>query len=134
MRVCGANGCLAVTALLALAGGCGDEEEPPKRPVPDPSHAAEVERDPYAITCGDLANQPTNAATQRLVIHAEFALAQVPELREQVEKQTLSRAGRSVYFALTETCKGRDASFKPARLAVAGVRDGKYRAAKNRPG
>jgi hypothetical protein len=39
-----------------------------------------------------------------------------------------------VYYAITETCKGRDASFKPARRAVEAVRRGKFRAAKNRPG
>jgi hypothetical protein len=38
------------------------------------------------------------------------------------------------YYALTEVCKDRDPSFKPARLAVEGVREGKYRAARGRPG
>jgi hypothetical protein len=35
---------------------------------------------------------------------------------------------------MTEICKGRDPSFKPGRLAVEGVLEGKYRAAKGRPG
>ena len=68
------------------------------------------------------------------MIKAEFALARVPALREVVAKETLNRTGRSVYYALTEICKGRRPSFEPTRLAVVGVRKGKYRAARNRPG
>jgi hypothetical protein len=102
--------------------------------MPDAVHAREVERNPYAITCGDLRRQPLNSPSERLVIHAEFALAREPVLRKQRLKQTLNRTGRSVYYAMTETCKGRDASFLPAKPAVEAVRRGKYRAAKNRPG
>jgi hypothetical protein len=68
------------------------------------------------------------------VIQAEFALAQVPELRKVVAKETLNRTGRSVYYGLTEECKGRRPSFEPAEAAVAGVLSGEYRAARNRPG
>ena len=67
------------------------------------------------------------------MIRAEFALAQVPELRELVEKLTLNRAGRSVYYGLVEGCKGRPGSYKPAEAAIAGVLAGKYRAARDRP-
>lgn len=35
---------------------------------------------------------------------------------------------------MTVICKRRDASFKPARLAIEGVLAGKYLAARNRPG
>ena len=126
---------LCLIALSGVAAGCGeDEAERRVSGTPDPNHAKEVERNPYAVTCGDLARQTRHPESARLVIHAEFALAQVPALRKQVAKLTLNRAGRSVYYGLTEVCKGRDASFKPARLAVEGVRQGKYRAALNRPG
>ena len=126
---------LCLIALSGVAAGCGeDEAERRVSGTPDPNHAKEVERNPYAVTCGDLARQTRHPDSARLVIHAEFALAQVPALRKQVAKLTLNRAGRSVYYGLTEVCKGRDASFKPARLAVEGVRQGKYRAALNRPG
>ena len=122
-------------ALSGVAAGCGEDEvERRASGRPDPNHAKEVERNPYAVTCGDLARQTRHPESARLVIHAEFALAQVPALREQVAKLTLNRAGRSVYYGLTEVCKGRDASFKPGHLAVEGVRQGKYRAALNRPG
>jgi len=134
MRLPSAAGCLVlVLAAAALTAGCGDEQERVSG-TPDPRHAREVERNPYAVTCGDLRRQPLHPDSARLVIHAEFALAREPVLRKQRLKQTLNRAGRSVYYAMTEICKGRDASFEPAKPAVEAVRRGKYRAAKNRPG
>ena len=123
---------LLAAALATVASACGEESRIPGTPAPD--HAREVARNPYALTCGDLARQWSHPESARLVIHAEFALAKDPALRKQVAEQTLNRAGRSVYFALTEVCKGRDPSFKPARLAVEGVRSGRYRAARGRPG
>ena len=94
--------------------------------TPEPAHAREVARNPYALTCADLARQPQSTENQRLVIRAEFALAREPSLRKRVAEMTLNRAGRSVYWALTEICKGREPSFRPARLAVEAVRQGKY--------
>ena len=125
---------LGVAVVCALAAGCGEEEPVRIRGTPEPSHAREVARNPYALTCGDLARQPLHMESERLVIHAEFALAREPALRRVRAKQTLNRTGRSVYYALTEICKGRDPSFKPARLAVEAVMGGKYRVAKDRPG
>jgi hypothetical protein len=134
------QGCLGfvvgLAAASALAVGCAEDDDNERRGsgTPGPDHAREVERNPYAVTCGDLARQTSNPESARLVIHAEFALAQAPALKTVVAKETLNRTGRSVYFALTEICKGRGPSFEPARLAVDGVRQGKYRAAKGRPG
>jgi hypothetical protein len=127
-----------LAAFFALAG-CGDDDSDDvgqriERGEPDPEHVREVARNPYLVTCADLAAQPRSPEASRLVIKAEFALAQVPELREVVAKETLNRTGRSVYYGLTEECKGRPPSFEPAKLAVAGVLSGKYRAARNRPG
>ncbi len=68
------------------------------------------------------------------MIQAEFALAREPSLRKIRAKETLNRTGRSVYYALTEICRGRPPSFEPARRAVDAVRRGKYLAARNRPG
>ena len=123
------------TCLVALAAACGDDDD--ERPVPgtpDPTHAQEVARDPYALTCNDLARQPLHPESQKLVIRAEFSLARAPSLRKIRAKETLNRTGRSVYYALTEICKGRNPSFEPARLAVNAVRQGKYLAARHRPG
>ena len=53
-------GC-GLVALAALPAGCGEEEQRRADRVPgtpDPAHAKEVDRDPYAVTCGDLARQP----------------------------------------------------------------------------
>lgn len=123
--------CLAVVCSLAA---CGEQEAARIAGTPEPSHAQEVARDPYALTCRDLARQPLHMESERLVIHAEFALAREPALRNVRAKRTLNRTGRDVYYALTEICKGRDPSFRPARLAVEAVMGGKYRVAKDRPG
>jgi hypothetical protein len=126
-----------ICVLLAFATGCGDDDDGQERHIastPDPAHAREVERNPYALTCADLARQTRHPESAKLVIRAEFALAQVPELRKVVAEETLNRTGRSVYYGLTQECKGRDPSFEPARPAIQGVLDGKYLAARNRPG
>lgn len=133
------RGICLLLAVAAFVAGCGDDDDDGGDQsrvsgTPQPSHVKEVERDPYALTCRDLARQTLHPESAKLVIRAEFALAQVPELRKVVAKETLNRAGRSVYFALTDICKGRPPSFKPARLAIQGVLEGKYRAARNRPG
>jgi hypothetical protein len=126
---------LALAAAALLMTACGDDDDEGRvTGAPAPDHAAEVARNPYAVTCGDLARQTSHPESARLVIHAEFALARDPALRHVVVKETLNRTGRSVYYALTEICKGRGPSFEPARLAVEGVRKGKYLAARNRPG
>jgi hypothetical protein len=118
---------LGVIAVCALAA-CGEDDE--VRPVvsatPEAGHAKEVERDPYAVTCGDLAAQPKSPEAQKLVIRAEFALAREPVLRKRARGMTLNRAGRSVYWAMTEICKGREASYTPGREAVEAVRRGQY--------
>jgi hypothetical protein len=127
-----------LAAFFALAGCSEDEPDAVGQRVargePDPEHVREVARNPYLVTCADLAAQPRSPEASRLVIRAQFALAQVPELRKVVAKETLNRTGRSVYYGLTEECTGRRPSFEPAEAAVAGVLSGKYRAARNRPG
>jgi hypothetical protein len=112
--------------LLVLVG-CGEESE--KRVVavtPDPAHAREVSRNPHALTCGDIARQGENTDSQKLVIRAQFTLADEPVLRRRVRAMTENRVGRSIYWAMTELCKGQDASFTPGEQAVEAVRRGKY--------
>lgn len=120
--------------LTALAAACGDDSEHRVAGTPDPTHAKEVARDPYALTCGDLARQPLHPESQKLVIRAEFTLAREPSLRKIRAKETLNRTGRSVYYAMTEICKGSRPNFEPARPAVDAVRRGNYLAARHRPG
>lgn len=123
---------------VTVAAGCGNDDDQPEAQrvsgTPEPSHAQKVESDPYELTCRDLARQTLHPESAKLVIRAEFALAQVPELRKIVARETLNRTGRSVYYGLTQICKTKPPSFKPAKLAIAGVLDGKYLAARNRPG
>jgi hypothetical protein len=96
------------------------------RYTPEPGHAAAVERDPYKLTCGDIAAQSRSSTSQRLVIGVEYALADEPVLRRRVKRMTENRVGRSIYWAMTAACKGRPASFEPGRAAVEAVRQGKY--------
>jgi hypothetical protein len=130
MRFPSVHGCLTfilgLGATSALAGGCGDEERRVSG-TPDPDHAREVARNPYALTCDDLAGQ-SHTDGARLVIKVQAALAREPALRRRVAEEGFQRVNQSVYFALTEVCKGRDPSFRPARLAAEGLRRGEYRA------
>ena len=120
---------VAVMLLSVAIAACGEEERRAAGPVPgapDPGHAREVDRNPYALTCGDLARQPEHTDSQKLVIRAEFALAREPVLRKRVRAMTENRVGRSVYWAMTDLCRGREATFTPGEQAVEAVRRGKY--------
>jgi hypothetical protein len=119
------NVVLSLAVVAAVATGCGEDDRRVAG-ISEAKHREQVASNPYALTCRDLARQPQSSTNQRLVITAEFALAQEPVLRRRVAEMTLNRAGRSVYWALTEICKGRAASFEPARAAVDAVRQGKY--------
>jgi hypothetical protein len=113
-----------IGVVLALAGCGGDEHRVPADS--GAKHRAAVDRDPYALTCGDLARQSETSTNQRMVIHVEFTLAAEPVLRRRVAQMTSNRVGRSIYWAMTEVCKRRDASFRPGRDAVQAVRQGRY--------
>jgi hypothetical protein len=116
---------LCFTAVSALTGGCGDGQRRAGG-THDAAHAKEVGRNPYALTCGDLARQ-SRPEGARLVIRAQAALAREPALKRRVREQGFQRANQSLYFALTDVCKGREPSFRPAQLAVKGVQSGTYR-------
>jgi hypothetical protein len=128
MRLARVDGCvLGLAAAAALAAGCGDEEERAASGVPDSEHASEVARNPYALNCGDLRRQ-SHAEGTRLVIRVQAALTRERALSRRVAEQGFQRVNQTIYFALTEICKGRNASFRPARLAAEAVRRGEYRA------
>jgi hypothetical protein len=82
-----------------------------------------VERDPYAITCGDLADQFRAA---RMSLRATVRMAEDPRLRWVAAKDTPQRVHQSLHYAMLEICEGRPASFRPGRLAVDGVARGLY--------
>ncbi len=121
-----------LAAVCVVAAGCGDADKrvaatPHGVPgAPPPAHAREVDRDPYALNCGDLVRQPQAEESQKLVIRAEFALARVPELKKRVAQMTENRVGRSVYWALTAFCKDQPPTLRPAKSAVHAVRQGQF--------
>jgi hypothetical protein len=119
---------VVVLVCLSAVTACREDEQRAQRVpgTPDPAHGREVERNPYAVTCGDLARQPQHMESQKLVIRAEFALAREPVLRKRVRAMTENRVGRSVYWAMTALCKDQDASFAPGEQAVEAVRRGNY--------
>jgi hypothetical protein len=114
----------------AVAAGCGEDasqERAAKAPaVTLAQREAELEQDPYDLACADLADKVASASMTR---RAQFALADDARIRGM----SRLRASQSIFFAITEICKDKPASYKPARLAIAGVRDGEFVADLNSP-
>jgi hypothetical protein len=105
-----------------LLAGCGEDDPTPvaaAKPAPLTS-AATVERDPYAITCGHVRDQSKWSSLTR---GATVAIAD----REPVRGLTRLRMTQSLYYAMTEICKGQPATREPARAAVRDVGSGRYR-------
>jgi hypothetical protein len=115
-----------LTGLVVSAGvaaGCG-EDAPEERAAKAPAvtvaeRAAQLEQDPYALVCGDLADKVASARMTRVV---QYALADDARIADM----SRLRASQSIYFAITEICRGKPASYKPARPAIAGVRSGEF--------
>ena len=80
---------------------------------------AQLDRDPYDLRCEDLADKVASADMTRRVQYALADDAKIPGLNRL-------RASQSIFFAITEVCKGKPGSFEPARPAIAGVRSGEY--------
>ena len=119
---------MALMAGAALAAGCGDEDdsEPAaqaaaKTQVVDiAARRAALEKDPHSVRCSDIRDERSTRNT-RMVQHALAADVKVNGLGELAVSQ-------SIYYGLTEVCKGKPGSFEPAPDAIAGVKSGKYRA------
>jgi hypothetical protein len=107
-------------ALLAACGG-SDEEARAERNVPKLASSAVIDRDPYAIACGHVRAQQKWADETR---RATVAIGN----RERIRGLNQLQATQSIFYAMTEVCKGRPTSFEPAETAVRAVRAGKYRA------
>jgi hypothetical protein len=112
---------LAVSAVLLIACGGDDEKGRPERQAPKLASAAAIDRDPYAIACGHVRSQQRWADTTRRASVAVGA-------RERIRGLNQLQATQSIFFAMTELCEGRPASYEPARAAARAVRQGKYRA------
>jgi len=115
----------------AVAGGCGEDgaERPAAAKSPVVALAerqAQLDQDPYDLRCGDLADKVASASMTRRV---QYALADDAEIRGL----NRLRASQSIFFAITELCKDKPGSYKPARAAIAGVRSGEFVADLNAP-
>jgi hypothetical protein len=115
-----------ITALVvsaAVAAGCG-EDTPQQRVAKEPGatlaeREAQLEQDPYDLACADLADKVASASMTR---RAQFALAD----DARIPRMSRLRASQSIFFAITEICKDKPASYKPARPAIEGVRNGEF--------
>lgn len=107
----------------AIVTGCGEEEgaavKAPEPVIDIAERQAQLEQDPYDLRCEDLADKVASARMTRMVQYALADDAKLPGLNRL-------RASQSIYFAITELCKGQPGSYKPARPAIAGVRSGEY--------
>jgi hypothetical protein len=116
---------VAVLACAALAVGCGEESESGSEPaaarVSLEQRHAQLEKDPYALRCADIRDKVASARITRIV---QYALAD----DAKIQGLNRLRASQSIYYAITELCKAKPGSYQPANDAIAGVRDGQYRA------
>jgi hypothetical protein len=112
---------LALSA--AVAAGCGEDASGDRAAAaPAVSLAerqAQLEQDPYDLRCRDLADKVASADLTRRV---QYALADDADIRGL----NRLRASQSIFFAITEICDGKAGSYKPARPAIAGVRNGEF--------
>ena len=112
-----------VVLCAAVATGCG-EAAPEKQAAKEPAvtlaeRQAQLDQDPYDLRCADLADKVASARMTRRVQYALADDAAIPGLNRL-------RASQSIYFAITEVCKGKPGSYQPARPAVSGVRNGEF--------
>ena len=107
----------------AFAAGCGEdptEERAAATPtVTMAERQTQLDRDPYDLRCADLADKIASADMTRRVQYALADDARIPGLDRL-------RASQSIFFAITEVCKDKPGSYKPARPAISGVRSGEY--------
>ena len=123
----------ALALCAAFATGCGDdapvqeERAAAKAPAADMAERqAQLDQDPYDLRCADLADKVASARMTRRVQYALADDARIPGLNRL-------RASQSIFFAITEVCKGKPGSYKPARPAISGVRDGEFVADLSKP-
>ena len=80
---------------------------------------AQLDQDPDDLRCADLADKVDSARMTRRVQYALADDAAIPGLNRL-------RASQSIFFTITEVCKDKPGSYKPARPAVSGVRSGEF--------
>jgi hypothetical protein len=111
---------LAICAAVAV--GCGEDQtevQNAKATITPAERQAQLEQDPYDLRCADLMDKVDSARMTRIVQYALADDAKIPRLNRL-------RASQSIFYAITEVCKDKPGSFKPARPAISGVRSGEY--------
>lgn len=120
----------AVLASAAVAAGCGDDESGPQtesgsKPASSKTTLAQrhtqLEKDPYALRCGDIRDKVASADITRVV---QYALADDAKIKDLTRLQS----SQSIFYAITELCKGKPGSYEPAADAITAVRSGDLRA------
>ena len=121
LRVAGV--CAAAVLAAAAPAACGGDDPQPRAQAPAATLAPArvLESDPYALACGHVRDQQKWADVTR---RATVAIAD----REQIRGLNRLQATQSLFFAMTELCKGRAPSYQPARAAVRGVQEGRFKA------
>ena len=114
--------CAALATGAALLAGCGGDEPPAAADkAPTLAPAATIDKDPSALACGHVRDQQQWAEVTR---RATVALADAARVRGMNRLQTT----QSLFYAMTELCKERPATFQPADAAVRAVEQGKFKA------
>jgi hypothetical protein len=121
---------IAVMGCAAFAAGCGQGDsdtdgsasstDKPKLVSVAERHA-QLEKNPYDLKCADIRDKLAAARITRVV---QVALAD----DAKIEGLNQLQASQSIYYAITELCKSKPDSYRPAKDAVEGVRSGEFRA------
>jgi hypothetical protein len=118
----------ALAACAALAAGCGNGDgdeaaapQPKAQKINLAERHAQLEKDPYALRCSDIEDKVASADITRRV---QYALADDAKIKGLNRLQS----SQSIYYAITELCKGRPGSYEPAEQAITAVRSGELRA------
>jgi hypothetical protein len=119
---------MALAACAAIAAGCGNDDsdeaaapKPQSQKVDLAERQVLLEKNPYALRCADIKDKVASADITRRV---QYALADDAKIRGLTRLQS----SQSIFYAITELCKGQPGSYQPAEDAIAAVRSGEMRA------
>jgi hypothetical protein len=117
---------IAFVACGTIAAGCGDGDagsgsKAQAKPVDLAARHAQLEKNPYDITCADIRDKVASAYITRVVQVALADDAKIPGLNRL-------QASQSIFYGITELCRAKPGSYRPAKDAIAGVRSGEFRA------
>lgn len=120
--------CLALVAAIAAGCGGGDDDDADQQAAMQPEQRVDVNKDPRAITCRDLADKEASARLSRT---ATFTLADelLEEKPKLVNVSNRNQLAQRIFIGMVELCDDGDPTMTPAGDAMAGVADGKYQLA-----